>query len=74
MKPTETKVSKKSIYYAIGLVIFVILLVLAIQSPLSILGLPPNAETMGSPDFIAGSPERFALLSGQGGQRSVGST
>jgi|GEM_PF-6204785 len=35
--------------------------------------LPGAASTKG-PDLAAGSAEQFALLSGQSGQRSVGST
>lgn len=74
MHQNEIKVSKKLIHHTIVFVIFVILLVLAIKFPLSALGHSPNASSTEGPDFPAGSPEKFALLSGQGGERSVGST
>ena len=74
MKQTEIAVSKKSINYAIGFAIFVILLVLAIKFPLSGSIHSPNAASIEDPDLPAGSPEKFALLSGQGGERTVGST
>ena len=70
MKQTEITVSKKAVNYAIGSVIFVILLVLSIKFPLS----GSDAASIEDSDLTAGSPEKFALLSGQGGERSVGST
>ena len=74
MKQAEITVSKKSIYYAIGFVIFMILLVLAIKFPLSGSVHSPNAAAIEDSDRPPGSPEKFTLLSGQGGERSVGST
>ena len=74
MKQTEVTVSRKPANYAIGFVIFVLLLVLAIKFPFSGSGHSPNATSIEDSDFTAGSPEKFALLSGQGGERSVGST
>ena len=73
MKQTEITVSRKPIYFTIGFVIFVILLILAVQFPLSNSEQSPNAS-IDTSNLIAGSPEKFAFLSGQGGQRSVGST
>ena len=73
MKQAETTVSRKNLHYAIGLVIFVILLVLAIQFPLSKFGQSQNTSIDAS-KLVAGSAEKFAFLSGQGAQRSVGST
>ncbi len=74
MQQNETTVSGKNLHYAIGLVIFVILLVLAIKFPLFGSGHSPNAAFTDGTDLPAGSPEKFAWLSGQGGERSVGST
>ena len=72
MKPTELIISRKLVY-AIGFVIFVILLILAVRFPLSRLGQSPNTS-IDSSNLVAGSAKKFAFLSGQGGQRSVGST
>ena len=72
MKPNELTISRKLIY-AMGFVIFVILLILAVRFPLSRLGPSPNNSIDGS-NLVAGSGEKFAFLSGQGGERSVGST
>ena len=72
MKPNENTISRKLIY-ALGFVIFVILLILAARFPLSRLGQSPNTSIDAS-NLVAGSPEKFAFLSGQGGQRSIGST
>lgn len=60
--------------YVIGFVIFAALLVLAIKFPLSESATSPNVAFTKDSILIAGSPEKFALLSGQSGQRSVGST
>ena len=72
MKVNDFTVSKKLVY-VIGFVIFAILLILAFRFPLSRSGQSPNTSTDAS-HLVAGSPEKFALLSGQGGQRSVDST
>ncbi len=69
MKPNEFTISRKLIY-AIG---FVILLIVAVRFPLSKLGQSPNTSIDAS-NLVAGSGEKFAFLSGQGGQRSIGST
>ena len=74
MQQNEIKVSRKPIIFAIGFVIFVILLVLAFKFPLFRLGHSPNAASIEDSDLAAGSPEKFAFLSGQGAQRSIGST
>ena len=74
MQQNEITVSRKLINYAIGFVIFVLLLVLATKFPLSGSEHSPNATSIEDSDFPAGSPEQYALLSGQSGERSVGST
>lgn len=71
MKQHEISVRRKLVY-AGGFVIFAVLLVLAIRFPLAISGKPSDAAAIDGPP--AGSVEKFALLSGQSGQRSVGST
>jgi hypothetical protein len=72
MKVKEFTVSKKLVY-VIGLVIFATLLILAVRYPLSKLGQSPNTSTDAS-NLIEGSPEKFAFLSGESGERSIGST
>lgn len=72
MKRNEITVPR-NLVYAIGFVILVILLVIAGKSS------PHNVgQSQGLPEsgagLVAGSSEKFALLSGQSGQRSVGST
>ena len=74
MKQTEMRVARKPIYYSIAFVILVILLALAIKYPFSGAGNSPKTTSMRGSNFAAGSPEKFTLLSGQGGKRSVGST
>ena len=74
MNETRIIASKKPSYYAIKFMIFAILLILAIRFPLSGSGRSPHPEPMNGSDLVAGSPEKFALLSGQGGDRSIGST
>ena len=73
MRQNEITISKKLVY-VIGFVIFAILLILAVRFPLSRSGQTPDAASTEASDLAAGSAEKFALLSGQGGQRSVGST
>ena len=73
MQQNEITASRKTVNYTIGFVILVILLVVAIKFPLSGSGQSPNTS-FDSSDLVAGSPEKFALLSGQGEQRSIGST
>ncbi len=68
MNSNEIAIPKK-IIYKIGFVVFVVLLILAVKFPLSRTGQSANASNL-----AAGSPEKFAFLSGQGEQRSVGST
>ena len=68
MKQNEFIISRKLIY-ALGFVIIAILLILAVRFPLSGLGQSSNTSNL-----VAGSPEKFAFLSGQGGERSIGST
>ena len=73
MKQNEITVSRKSAIFTIGFVIFMTLLVLAVRSPLARSGQSPNTSIDAS-NRVAGSPEKFALLSGQSGERSVSST
>ena len=73
MKRNEIVASRKLVY-AIGFVIFVALLILAVRFPLSRLEQSPDATSIKGSDLAAGSAEKFAFLSGQGAQRSVGST
>jgi hypothetical protein len=72
MNSTEIVMSKKLVYIiAIGLVLLTAFL--AFGGRLSILGSRQPDHTSGA-DLVAGSQEKFAFLSGQGSQRSVGST
>ena len=72
MKQNAIIISRKLIY-AVGFVIFAILLILAVRFPLSRLEQSENTSIDAS-NLVAGSAEKFAFLSGKGGQRSVGST
>ena len=72
MKTNEPVVPKKLVYM-IALVIFAVLLILAVRFPLSRSGQSPNTFIDAS-NLVAGSPEKFALLSGQNGRGSIGST
>jgi hypothetical protein len=74
MQQNEITVSRKPIIYAIGFLIFAFLLILAIKFSFSRSGHSPNAVSTEDSELAAVSLEKFALLSGQGGQRSVGST
>ena len=72
MNNKELVVSKKTVYtIAISLVILVALLLFG--GKFSILGFGQSHNAV-SIDLVAGSPEKFAFLSGKGSQRSVGST
>lgn len=73
MKQNEITVSRK-IVYSIGFVIFAALLILAVRFPLSSLGQSSDSALTEASSLPAGSAEKFALLSGHGAQRSVGST
>ena len=69
MTTTEITVSKKFVYgIGIGFVILIALLLFAGKSWIS------NSPSVKENKLIAGSSEKFALLSGQGPPRSVGST
>lgn len=71
MSTNETTRPRKLTYAiaagAVLLGIFISVSVLVSQRP------PGNASVQ-SANLVAGSPEKFAFLSGQGGERSVGST
>ena len=72
MNSTEIVISKKLVYaLTIGLVILVA--VLLFGGKLSIPGFG-QSNNVSSTNLVAGSQEKFAFLSGQGSQRSVGST
>ena len=72
MNSTEIVISKKLVYaLTIGLVILVA--VLLFGGKLSIPGFG-QSNNVSSTNLVAGSQEKFACLSGQGEQRSVGST
>ena len=73
MKRNEIRIPK-NLVYAFGFVIFVALLILAVRFPLTRLGQSPDAVSIKSSDLVPGSAEKFAFLSGQGAQRSIGST
>lgn len=73
MQQNKITIPRKFAYF-IGFVIFAILLILAIKFPFSESTSSPNAAFTENSSLIAGSLEKFALLSGQSGQRSVGST
>jgi len=64
----------RKLVYALGFAIFVVLLILAVRFPLSRSARSTDAASMAGSNLPAGSAEKFAFLSGQGTQRSVGST
>ena len=71
MSRNETTLPRKLIYaIAIGAVLLGTIISVSVwvsqRSPI-------NASVQGA-NLIAGSPEKFAFLSGQGGERSIGST
>jgi len=69
MSTSEIVVSKKLVYgIGIGLVALVALVLFGGKSLIS------NRASVNGNELIAGSSEKFAFLSGQGPQRSVGST
>ena len=73
MKPDEIKIPRKWMYgLAIGIMILVAGFMVAKfdRSQTSEAG----SESVYGTNLEAGSPEKFALLSGQSGERSVGST
>jgi len=72
MNSTEIVISKKLVYVVtIGLVFLAVILVFG--GRLSIPGFQ-QTNNVSSANLVAGSREKFAFLSGQGSQRSVGST
>jgi len=71
MNSTEIVGSKKLVYtIAIGIVILATALFLGLERSENATG---NSAVEGD-ELVAGSQEKFALLSGRGEQRSVGST
>ncbi|MBI3738475.1 MAG: hypothetical protein HY258_05460 [Chloroflexi bacterium] len=71
MSKNEITVPRKLVYaIAIGAVLLGSIISVSIKKPLNPSGV---ASTTGL-DLPAGSAEKFAFLSGQGAQRSVGST
>ena len=72
MNSTEIVISKKLVYaLTIGLVILVAVLLFA--GKISLFGFG-KSNNVSSAKLVTGSQEKFAFLSGQGSQRSVGST
>ena len=72
MNSTEIVISRKLVYAVItGLLILVALLLFGEKLSIPGFGQSDNAS---STELAAGSQEKFAFLSGQGSQRSVGST
>jgi hypothetical protein len=72
MKRNEITVPR-NIVYAIGFVILVIFLVIGGKSSPPTVGQSQGTTERGA-GLAAGSAEQFAFLSGESGQRSVGST
>ena len=72
MNTKEIVISKKSIY-EITFMLVILAALLLFGGKFITLGFeqPDNAV---NPNWGDGSPEKFAFLSGKGGQRSVGST
>lgn len=71
MDSTEIIVPKKLVYaIAIGTVILTVAILLSLARSENATSNPGS----GGGEFIPGSPEKFAFLSGRGEQRSVGST
>jgi hypothetical protein len=72
MNTKEMVISKKTVY-TIGLGLVLLVAVLLFGGKLSVLGFGQSDGAV-STNLVAGSPEKFAFLSGKGGQRSIGST
>lgn len=72
MDTKEIGISKKTIY-TIALAFVILIALLLFGGKLSVHGFGSSDKAV-SNDLIAGSPEKFAFLSGKGSQRSVGST
>lgn len=69
----EIKVRRK-IINAVIVALVILAALLFSQNELALQAGQFQDTTDGAPPLEAGSPEKFALLSGRGGQRSVGST
>jgi len=71
MKSKEIVLPKKTVYMiGIGLVILAAVLL----GWKSLTSGSSQTDSVAGANLVAGSPEKFAFLSGQGEQRSVGST
>jgi len=74
MNPNEIRVPRKFVNAAIIALVILAVLLLS-RGRLSFLGIEGSQDTTNSAsNLIPGSAGKFALLSGLGGQRSVGST
>ena len=76
MSPNEIAVSRKLVY-GVSVTLGIILLLLLFGGKLSAFGFGRSQNAASAVDdtrLAAGSAEKFAYLSGQGEQRSVGST
>ncbi len=72
MNSKEIVISKKTVY-TIALVLVALVAVIAFGGKFSILGFE-QSDNVDSSKLAAGSPEKFAVLSGRGTQGNVGST
>ena len=72
MNTKEIVISKKTVYM-IALAVVILTALILFGEKLSILGFG-QSKNVPSTELAAGSQEKFAFLSGQGSQRSVGST
>ncbi len=72
MNTKEIVISKKTVYI-IALALVILASLLLFGGKLSIPGFR-KSNNVSSTNLVAGSQEKFAFLSGQGSQRSVGST
>jgi hypothetical protein len=72
MKSNEIVISKKTVY-TIAVVVAILTALVVFGGKFSILGVG-QASDVDATKLIAGSPEKFAVLSSHGTQGSVGST
>ena len=72
MNTREIVISKKTVYIIV-LALVILVAVLLFAEKISIFGFG-QSNNVSSANLAAGSQEKFAFLSGQGSQRSVGST
>ena len=73
MDSSEVVASKKVVYIIIALVLTILITLLVFSGKLSIPGFG-KARNVDTSRLVAGSPEKFAVLSSHGTQENVGST